>query len=499
MSNLTTEFKVGLFTIVGIAVLASTGVILDGNPFSQKKQHFYAELKNANGIAKRTQVRTSGVEVGAVTNVKIIGESARIEFDVNKDIQIPKNSVLEVKSRGILGDVYIEIQRNLAEHEMMHSGDKMELNPLSNDLDTLLATMNGIGRDIKKVSGTFANVLGTKKGESSIQNIVDNIEGITADLRDVTSSQKKNLKETIQALRNSAVRIEGLIARNDTKVDSIIDNIHKLSRQLNKLISDDNRAQVESILANIDSASGSLRRILAKVERGEGTIGNLVAKDDTAKEIKATLKEIQNVVKPISELKLTISDRLESRVANSHSGDSFVNNFNLKFATRPDRFYLLGLQTAAYGRQVQHTTTTTSQNGNTTVVNSEQNTPENVGSFRYDAQISQRFGFVGLRFGLFASSGGFATDLYAFHDRLVASVEVSQFDGAPTPSDRAYGNQGAFSMKAYANIYLTPNIFITGGVDGVVLYDSPFPFVGAGLSISDDDIKGLFGVAAIAK
>ena len=137
MSNLTTEIRVGLFTIVGISVLITTGIILGGNPFTRKKQHFYAVLHNANGIAKRTQVRTSGIEVGAVTSVKIVGSDAQIDFDVNNDVEIPKDSVIEIKSRGILGDVYIEIQRNIAEHKMMHSGDKIELNPVSNDLDTL--------------------------------------------------------------------------------------------------------------------------------------------------------------------------------------------------------------------------------------------------------------------------------------------------------------------------------------------------------------------------
>ncbi len=496
MSNLTTEFKVGLFTVVGIAVLVSTAVILGGNPFAGKKQHFYTLLLNANGVAERTQVRTAGVEVGAVTSVQILGRGAKIDFDVNQDVKIPEDSVIEVKSRGILGDVYIEIQRNEKSQINIHSGE-LKLNPESNDLDTLLATLNGIGRDIKKVSAVFSNVLGTNKGEKSLQNIVDNIEGITGDLRDVTSSQKINLKETIQSLRDSAVRISGLLERNDAKIDNIIADIKTFTTQLRKLSTDHNRENVEDIIANVNDSVASLKRMLAKVERGEGTIGQLVAKDDTAEEIKTTLKNIQEVVKPIADLKLSISDRVEYRVANAQAGDRFTNDFNIKFATRPDRYYLLGIATGPYGREVQNTVTTTTVNGNTTTVNSQQNTPEYVGNFRYDAQISQRFGFVAVRLGLFASSAGFATDFYAFHDRIVGSVEVSQFDGSPIPSDTQYGNKGAFNLKAYANFFVTSNIFLTGGVDGLVLNPSPFPFVGAGFSITDDDIKGLFGVAAI--
>lgn len=459
MANLTSEFKVGLFTALGIAVLASSAVILGGNPFAGKKQHFYSIVLNANGVAERTQVRTSGVQVGTVTAVKILGNGVKIDYDVNPDVQVPKNSLIEIKSRGILGDVYIEIQRNQKSQELLHSGDELKLNPESNDLDTLLATLNSVARDVKKVSTSFASVLGGNKGEKSLQNIVDNIEGITADIRDVTSSQKRNLKETIQALRDSAVRISGLLERNDSKIDRIISDIKTFTTQLRKISTDHNRESVEDIIANINESTASLKRILAKVERGEGTIGQLVAKDDTAEEIKTTLKNIQDVVKPIADLKLTLSDKAEYRLANAETGDKFYNEFNLKFATRPDRYYLLGITTSPYGREVDNTVTTTTTNGNVTTVNTQKNTPENVGNYRFNVQISQRFSFVAVRLGLFASSAGFATDFYAFHDRLVGSVELSQFDGSPIPTDTQYGNKGPFNIKAYASFYITPQYF----------------------------------------
>jgi phospholipid/cholesterol/gamma-HCH transport system substrate-binding protein len=497
MSNLTTELKVGLFTVFGLVILVTTAVTLGGNPFESKKQHFYVLLPNANGVAARTQVRTSGVEVGAVTSVKILGNGAKIEFDVDKGVDVPKDSVIEVKARGILGDVYIEIQRNLNEKTLMHSGEELKLNPESNDLETLLATLNSVARDIKKVSTTFADVMGNKNGQKSLQDIVDNIHGITQDLHDVTSSQKQNIKETIQGIRDSAVRIAGLLERNDSKIDEIISDVKLFTTQMRKLSNDRNREGIEDIIANVNEATASLKNILAKVEHGEGTIGQLVAKDDTAEEIKTTLKNIQEVIKPIAELKLTLTDKAEYRVANAQSGDKFYNQFDLKFATRPDRYYLFGITTAPYAREVKNMVTTTTVDGNKTVVSSQQNTPENVGTYRFNAQISQRFSFIAVRLGLFSSSAGFATDFYAFHDRLIGSVELSQFNGDPIPSDTLYGNRGALNIKAYANFYFTPNLFVTGGVDGLVLNPSPFPFVGAGLSITDDDIKGLFGVAAL--
>ena len=497
--SLSSEVKVGLFAIAGVSVLTTTAVVLGGNPFASKKQYFYSTISNVRGVAERTQVRASGVQVGEVTSVEILQDGARINFSVDGNLKIPNGSFIEIKSRGILGDVFIEVVRNPQGIGFMKSGDMMPRNPESNDIEALMTNLNNIARDIKKITGSLSNVLGTKDGESSIRKIVENIEGMTSDLREVTASQKTNLKEAIQGIRDSAVRISSLIQRNDTKIEQIISDIKTFTAELRQISTPENREKIESIIANVDDATASIKRMAAKIEKGEGTIGQLIAKDETADEVKATLKSIQDVVKPISQLKLTMTDRAEYRVANAESGDKFVNEFNLLFSTRPERYYLLGITNVSYGRQVLVTSSTTTVNGNTTQTTSQQNTTENTTNLRYNLQISQRFGFVALRLGMFASSGGFASDVYLFNDRFVTTVELSQFGGSPTPSDTQYGNKGAFNVKAFSNIFITPNIFVTAGVDGLVLYNKPFPFLGAGFSITDEDIKGLFGVAALAK
>ena len=347
--SLSSEVKVGLFTIVGAAVLTATAVVLGGNPFSSKKQHFHTTISNVRGVAERTQVRASGVQVGEVTSVDILQDGARINFTVDGSLKIPKGSYLEIKSRGILGDVFIEIVRNQQGVGFMSSGDLMPRNPESNDIEALMTNLNNIARDVKKITGSLSNVLGTQDGEASIRKIVENIEGMTSDLREVTSSQKTNIKEAIQGIRDSAVRISSLIQRNDTKIDQIISDIKTFTTELRQISTPENREKIESIIANVDEATASIKRMAAKIEKGEGTIGQLIAKDETADEVKATLKSIQDVVKPISQLKITMTDRAEYRVANADSDDKFVNEFNLLLLDEFIFISLLPFKTRSFG------------------------------------------------------------------------------------------------------------------------------------------------------
>jgi phospholipid/cholesterol/gamma-HCH transport system substrate-binding protein len=499
MFKYSTEFKVGLFTLICIAVLIITAFILGGNPFTGRSQDFYTVLDNAGGVAQRTQIRVSGVKVGTVSQVDILPKGARVELKIDGSVKVPTGSHIEIVSRGVLGDVYMEIVRNESGVGYLKSGDYLPFNTDGNNVQSLVKSLNSITRDIKQVSNTLANVLGTKEGETSLKNIVANIEGMTKDLREITSTQKGNVKEAIQAIRDSSVRIAGLLEKNDTKINQIIGDLHQFTGELRQLSTPENRKKVEAIIANVDQSSASLKKMLSKIEKGEGTIGQLVAKDETAEEVKATLRDIQKVVRPLASLKIMITDRAEYRFANAANNDQISNEFDFIISTRPDRYYLLGVTNSAYARNVTNTVVTTNTSGNTTTTNTQQNTPEDVGYWRFNAQISQRMGFIALRLGLFENTAGIATDVFAFDDKLIGSIELSQFGGAPIQSDTTYGSRGPVSIKAYADLYLTPHMFLTAGVDNMVLYTHPFPFIGGGFAITDEEIKGLFGVAALSK
>ena len=59
-------------------------------------------------------------------------------------------------------------------------------------------------------------------------------------------------------------------------------------------------------------------------------------------------------------------------------------------------------------------------------------------------------------------------------------------------------NYGFVRLKAYANIFVTKNIFVTVVVDEIIRSKVPLPFLGAGISFSDQDIKAVIGTAAVS-
>lgn len=465
--TLSTEFKVGIFTAVGIATLGGTGLMLEGKSFFQKKNHFIAKLENAAGVSERTQVRVSGVQVGYVTQVIVKPAGAEVHFEVRSSIPIPDDSFMQIKSRGMLGDVFIEIERGES-HTFLASGSNIPSHGDPSDMQKLIANMNNIATDVKKITASLTDAL-TGEGDGNLKNLIAN-------------------------LGKTASRIASIVENNDTRINNIIDSIDVFTAQLKKLSTDDNRKKVSDIIANLDASSKDLKDILAKIDKGEGTIGQLVSKDDTAKEIKKTLHDIQNTVSPFSGLHVGLEDRFEYRYLNAEQGSRVENQFNVLFSTTPDRYYLVGLVNSQYGRKVTETQTTTTANG---VETKAKDTTENTWLWKFNLQVSQRLGFMhanflGVRLGFFRSTPGFAVDIYSPHDMFVASAEFYDFDGFPMATDMRYGKRHAMNVKLYGNLFLSPHFYLTAGAVNIVLLDKPWPFFGAGVFFTDRDIRGLF-------
>jgi phospholipid/cholesterol/gamma-HCH transport system substrate-binding protein len=504
------EFKVGVFTLAALAVITLIAFTLEGNPFGAGRTRYYTDLENVGGVGPKTQVRTSGVPVGEVTKLEIQDFGARVFFEITGDIRINEGSYIELRSRGILGDVYLEIVREQgdANAKPIKPGGLIPKVKEMDDLNALMSSIGSIAKDIKTVSNTLKNVLGNEEGQSSLKNIVDNIEVITQDTRAFVANESKQISSLIASMKASSDRIGQILERNDARVDELMDaaalagqDLRDFAGELKQLVAGENKDRLNRILASVDVsmenlrlASDKVQLIVDKVQRGEGTIGQLVAKDDTANDLRQTLKEVQEVLRPATKLQIAVDYKGEVR--HKDSLGRFGNHFNLLMSTRPDRYYLLGVADSPASEKIVRRAQRTDPN-NPNIVIEDTETIRDKPQIRFNAQFAKRFNFFGVRFGLFESSAGVASDLYFFKNRVSASLEAFNFGDNPESTLRE-DTKGYVRLKSYANFFVTPNVYLTGGADNMLRDPGPLGFVGLGLRFSDDDIKSLFGAAALS-
>jgi phospholipid/cholesterol/gamma-HCH transport system substrate-binding protein len=476
MKSLSTEFKVGLFTLLAFAAVLYMFFVLSPDIIDpDESKPYYTIVDNASGIVPKTHVRTNGVSVGKVEDIELQASHTRINFSVENRVQIPIGSKVEIRTRGFLGETFLEIIRAPDIGEYIPSGQLIPLNSDQVGISQLIGIVGGIAKDIKKVTNTLAVVLGGEDGQSSFANILENLESSTGNLREILNTNKEGVQDIIENLRVFS-----------TNVSSVMDEEN--SKRLNDILS-----QFESTMADVKSSANNVKLVSAKIEEGQGTLGQLVNNDETIEELKAAIKDVRQVISPATKLKIDVEYNGEFREDNTNQ-----HYFNMVFRTRPDKFYLLGATTSK--ENVTKSTTVVSSEsvgGETTTNKSETSSTDR--SLKFNFQFGKRWGAVALRFGLFETTGGFAGDFYMFRDHLRFTIEAFDWDSESEIRRTAH-------VKAYAKILFLDNIFVMVGVDDLTRKassdgedsETSRPFFGAGLSFNDDDLSTILGTAAVA-
>ena len=106
------EFYVGLFAMIGILCTGYLFIVLGEISLVRDKQYpVYAFFTSISGLKKGAKVEMVGVKIGVISNVGIDQERllAKVEFLIDKNIELSEDVIASVRTSGIIGQKYIDI------------------------------------------------------------------------------------------------------------------------------------------------------------------------------------------------------------------------------------------------------------------------------------------------------------------------------------------------------------------------------------------------------
>jgi phospholipid/cholesterol/gamma-HCH transport system substrate-binding protein len=242
------EIRVGLFIFVGLA-LAFIFVFSIGSEkhLFEKQYTLYVHFKDVGGLRAGAPVRLAGVDVGTVSMVsfptdlkkKLIDVELKINTNVKKRIR--EDSVASINTKGVLGDKYISITMGSPDKKIMADGQRL----------TSVESVELFGY--------------LERADKIVDNTLSITESLDTFLKPI---KDKKSGENVASIIESA--------------DEIVTEIKDGEGSLHTIIYGGQEETADTI-SNLDASLVSLRSILEKVDKGEGTLGALV-NDPTAYE-----------------------------------------------------------------------------------------------------------------------------------------------------------------------------------------------------------------------
>lgn len=110
MKKFDLELAVGIFMIAGIICLGYLTVRLGKmEVFGKGGYEVYALFSQTGGIKVGSPVVIAGVDIGRVKNVTLDNYQARVKLSIPENVKLQEDAIASIKTRGLIGEKYIEI------------------------------------------------------------------------------------------------------------------------------------------------------------------------------------------------------------------------------------------------------------------------------------------------------------------------------------------------------------------------------------------------------
>jgi phospholipid/cholesterol/gamma-HCH transport system substrate-binding protein len=142
MKRSTIDIWVGAFVAAGFAGLLFLALKV-GNMASfstARTYHVEAKFANIGGLKVRAPIKSAGVVVGRVSDVRFDNESyeAVVTFNVDANYKFPKDTSAKIMTSGLLGEQYVGLEAGGAA-EMLKEGDRLRLTQSAVVLENLIS------------------------------------------------------------------------------------------------------------------------------------------------------------------------------------------------------------------------------------------------------------------------------------------------------------------------------------------------------------------------
>ena len=443
---MTSEAKVGVFALIALIVIGFVTLKVGSRSFIFSRGYeVKVIIDNAIGIRTKTPVEIAGIKVGQVKSVELLDSmKAELTLTIDSDVVLPGGTAARVRSKGFLGEILVELLPGVDREHPVKDEQVLEYAGHGGDINTLLMKFTGIADDIRSVSSSLKDMVGTDR-TSPVWNIVSNLEKFTQTL-----------------------------ANNQANFNKVSDNLAELTESL--------RGTVAKSRENVEASIERIASITKKVDEGKGTVGKLINDDATVNKLNDAMDNLNQTLGGLKQLETQIGYHAEYLTSTS----DFKQYVNLTLKPRPDKAFMFDFvaDPDPSPNRAQRTSTITAGGTSTTVTTDTQTVQRN--SFRFSAQLAKKFYDFTVRGGVIESRGGLGAD----YDKGPVGAHFSAFDFQANENVRPH-------LKAYGTVNLTTNLFLLGGADDFInkQQDTDW-FVGAGFRLTDDDVKSLLGVGA---
>jgi len=290
------EARVGLVMVAAILSFYFGFNYLKGKNIFSPSRTFYAVFDNVDQLMPSARVQLNGMQVGIVDKVFFESDqSFKLIVKIlvtNRDVSIPEDTEAHIvsdllgtrtlelvlgksKTMAVKGDTLISVRDTGIADEIKNAifPLKKQIEKLANSVDTVLVGLNAVFNT--KTQNGLVNSF------ESINNSLLKFEHTVNEFDLLVTNERKKMGDIFTNVRSITENLKN----NNEKISGVFNNLEKITDDVAK-------SNVKQTMTDLSTAVSSFNTILTKIEKGEGSIGQLTANDSLYRNLDSSSRNL---------------------------------------------------------------------------------------------------------------------------------------------------------------------------------------------------------------
>lgn len=319
------QLKVGVTIIVACVTLGVLLFLMSGTAgvFTTRitiKSYF----DNAEGLRVGAPVRLSGVDIGNVTKISVVGNKPLTPVEVTMKVStkygfgLRRDSVTSLETAGVLGETYLDIDSAQAVGPPLQDGDTLptQVHPDFNQVvRASQSTLQNMDALLKRADRILAFA---ESGKGSLGKLI-----YDPTLYNRFSATVAEFQKIVAQVGNGEGSLGRLVSRNDAydkfiatldKMNKVVDDLQQGKGTAGKFLKD------PSLYNNANDTIANLKKVTEDINAGKGTLGKLTKDEELAKKLDTTITKLSQLTSDL--------EAGQGSAGKFFKDESFYNNTN---------------------------------------------------------------------------------------------------------------------------------------------------------------------------
>ena len=282
-NRLTKEIKAGLIVVLGITALIMGFSYLKSNSLLGKSTTLHAVYDHVGGLQSGTAVSLNGFSVGTIDDIAFLDETGKlmVAFTITTDLPIPADSKAELYDTSVLGGKGLQIVLGTPGSAIAQNGDTLTSIVKVGMTDRITELMQPLEAKVNSA------IVETDLLMKNLNQLLD------TDSQALLRETLNNFSETSASLKVITQNVSENLTANEKVLGTILESTAELTSNLSSVSETLNDADLQGLIADLNTSVSVTKKILEGVKNGEGSVGQIFTNQELYLSLQENLSQLE--------------------------------------------------------------------------------------------------------------------------------------------------------------------------------------------------------------